>query len=66
MGVFMNYKVGTGFSSFSVDFEHEGYGQYRVLINGVEAFHIYDGNPEKNIQQAIIDKFQTIVDEYAI
>lgn len=62
----MSHEVGTGFSSFSVDFEHKGYGEYRVLINGVEAFYIYDGNPNKNIQQEILDKFQAIVDEYAI
>lgn len=62
----MSYEIGTGFSSFSVDFEQKGCGEYCVLINGVEAFHIYDGNPDKNIQQEIIDKFQAIINEYAI
>lgn len=62
----MSYEIGTGFSSFSVDFEQKGCGEYRVLINGVEAFYIYDGNSNRNIQQEIIDKFQAIVDEYSI
>lgn len=61
-----SHEISTGFSSFSVDFEHKGCGEYRVLINGVEAFHIYDGKPNGDIQQEIVDKFQAIVDEYAI
>lgn len=62
----MSYEIGTGFSSFSVDFEHKGHGEYRVLINGAEAFHIHDGKSDRNIQQEIVDKFQAIVNEYAI
>lgn len=52
-----SHEISTGFSSFSVDFEHKGCDEYRVLINGVEAFHIYDGKPNGDIQQEIVEKF---------